>query len=175
MPHHWKKYQVEEKILESGLSFTILQPTAYMQNILNQWDSIMDQGVYSVPYPVMTRSSLVDLNDVAQAAAIVLTEPGHEYAIYELVGISSMTQIEVAETLSKQLNRPVKAQEISVKVWEENARASGLGDYQIDTLIKMFQHYARYDLMGNPNVLAWLLGRPPTTLADLCSKVVKIG
>ena len=35
MPHHWLKLRVEERLIASGLPFTILQPTAYMQNITN--------------------------------------------------------------------------------------------------------------------------------------------
>jgi uncharacterized protein YbjT (DUF2867 family) len=53
-----------------------------MQNILSQWDSIINQDVYSIPYPLETQISLIDLDDLAEAAAIVLTEPGHEDAIY---------------------------------------------------------------------------------------------
>jgi uncharacterized protein YbjT (DUF2867 family) len=34
MPHHWNKLKVEESLFESGLDYTILQPSAYMQNIL---------------------------------------------------------------------------------------------------------------------------------------------
>ena len=34
MPHHWLKMRVEEKLFASGLPFTILQPAAYMQNVL---------------------------------------------------------------------------------------------------------------------------------------------
>ena len=34
MPHHWKKMQVEGLLFKSGLNFTILQPAAYMQNLL---------------------------------------------------------------------------------------------------------------------------------------------
>ena len=40
MPHHWNKLRVEEALFESGLLFTILQPTAYMQNILAGWQAI---------------------------------------------------------------------------------------------------------------------------------------
>ena len=38
MAHHWQKMRVEEQLFESGLSFTILQPAAYMQNVLAGWD-----------------------------------------------------------------------------------------------------------------------------------------
>ena len=34
MPHHWQKMRVEEALFTSGIPYTILQPAAYMQNIL---------------------------------------------------------------------------------------------------------------------------------------------
>ena len=86
MPHHWQKLRVEESILESGLPFTILQPAAYMQNVLAYRDRIVEDGVYAVPYAVETRLSMVDLEDVAAVAALVLAGPGHASATYELAG-----------------------------------------------------------------------------------------
>jgi NAD(P)H dehydrogenase (quinone) len=65
MPHHWNKLQVEEMLLSSALDITILQPTAYMQNSLAQWDDMVGDRIYRVPYPTETRLSLVDLDDVA--------------------------------------------------------------------------------------------------------------
>jgi uncharacterized protein YbjT (DUF2867 family) len=165
MPHHWQKLRVEEKLFESGLSYTILQPAAYMQNVLAHWDQIMGQGVYPVPYAVETRLSMVDLEDVAEAAAVVLTEPGHTGAVYELAGVEVLSQTEVATILSQQLERPVRAEAVSLETWERRARESGLGDYQVETLVKMFHYYERYGFWGNPRVLSWLLGRPPTTFA----------
>lgn len=163
MPHHWNKLRVEEALFESGLAFTILQPTAYMQNVLAGWEAIVERGVFTVPYPVETRLSLVDLEDVAEAAAIVLTEPGHAGATYELVGTQAMTQVEVAEALSQNLGHAVRAEAKSIETWEQGARASGMGDYPIETLIKMFRYYERFGLTGNPHALGWLLRRPPTT------------
>jgi hypothetical protein len=64
----------------------VVRPAAYMQNSLAEWDRIAGDGVCRVPYPVDTRLSLVDLNDVAKAAALVLTEAGHSAASYGLVG-----------------------------------------------------------------------------------------
>ena len=97
MNHHWQKLRVEEMIFESGLPFTILQPAPYMQNLLASWKSILEEGVLRVPYSVQSKFSFVDLEDVAEAAKIVLTEPGHENAIYELAGTTPMSHLEVAE------------------------------------------------------------------------------
>ncbi|MCB0214961.1 MAG: nucleoside-diphosphate sugar epimerase, partial [Anaerolineae bacterium] len=111
-----------------------------------------------------TRLSVVDLNDVADVAAKVLTEPGHNGATYELAGPENPSQREVATTLSTVLGQPVEAQQISIDTWTEGAKKAGLSLYQIETLVKMFHYYEHYHFEANANVLGWLLGRPPTTL-----------
>lgn len=172
MPHHWNKLRVEALLFESGLNYTILQPVAYMQNILGGWQSIVDEGIYRVPYPVETRLGMVDLADVAETAAIVLSEPGHRGAIYELAGPENLTQIEVAQILSDVLGRPVQAEQTPLDTWATSARAAGLGEYQIETLLKMFRYYEKYHFWGNPNVLSWLLKRLPTSFEDFIEKEV---
>ena len=165
MPHHWQKLRTEELLFETGLPYTILQPAAYMQNILAYWDRIVQDGVYAVPHATETHLSMVDLEDVAEAAAIVLTERGHAGATYELVGVDVLSPAGVAEVLAQQLSRPVHAQAVDLEVWEQGARASGLGDYQVEALLQMFRYYERHGFWGNPHVLTWLLRRPPTTFA----------
>ncbi len=161
MPHHWSKLRVEEKLFESGLTFTILQPTAYLQNLLGGWGRMLETGRLLSPYPVETRISLVDLDEVAEVAAQVLTETGHAGATYELVGTPPLSQIEVAAGLSQALGRAIRAEAQTIADWESNARAGGMGEYERATLIKMFQYYERFGLIGNPQVLRWLLGRKP--------------
>lgn len=163
MPHHWRKARVEEAIFESGLGFTLLQPTTYMQNLLGGWDLVL-QGRLRNPYPVETRLGLVDLEDVAEAAAIVLLGDEHRGATYELVGTPPLTQIQIAETLSEALGRPVRAEAESREEWQARALEAGLSEHARTTLEAMFRYYERYGLVGNPNVLRWLLGREPTTL-----------
>jgi NAD(P)H dehydrogenase (quinone) len=170
MPHHWAKLRVEEMLLASGLAVTILQPTAYMQNLLAGWRSIVEDGVYRVPYPVATRISLVDLYDVAEAAALVLTEGDHFGATYELVGTPALTQTEVAETLGLAIGRPVRAVAETVETWEARV-GSEMGNYQRQTLAAMFRNYAAHGLVGNANVLSWLLGVSPITLAEFAADV----
>lgn len=173
MPHHWMKMRVEEQLLKSGLPFTILQPTAYMQNILTHWQNINENGVYPIPYAAETRLSMVDLNDVAQAAVIVLGEPEHFGATYELVGTTGMTQTAVAEILSLDLERTVSVEVVPIEKWVAQARSSGLGEYQIETLTKMFAYYDHHGLWGSPRVLTWLLDRSPTSFTDFLERAVQ--
>jgi uncharacterized protein YbjT (DUF2867 family) len=173
MPHHWQKLRVEEMLFESRLSFTIMQPAAYMQNLLANWDRIIGDGIYEVPYALDTRINMVELLDVAEAAATVLIEAGHEGAVYELCGPQALSQREVAAILSVELKRPVKAETVPIDIWEAGARKAGLSDFAVETLVQMFLHYERFDFWGNPNVLSWLLGRPPATFAQFLQRVIE--
>jgi NAD(P)H dehydrogenase (quinone) len=171
MPHHWNKLRVEEMLFSSKLDITILQPTAYMQNSLAEWDRMVRDGIYRVPYPIDTRLSLIDLEDVAEAAAIVLTNASHSSATYELVGTPPLSQIEIADAFSRALKKPVRAEAETVESWDARAHGAGMEDYARETLIKMFRAYARDGLKGNANVLGWLLGHPPVSLENFAARI----
>ena len=172
MPHHWLKMRVEEAIFESGIPFTILQPAAYMQNILVHWDLITGEGAYPIPYGPETKMSMVDLADIAETAARVLSEAGHEGAIYELCGPEVLSQTEVANIIAKKLDRSVRIKTIPISEWELKARKSGMSDYQIKTLVRMFEYYDRYGFCGNSRVLENLLGCPPARLEKFIERTI---
>ena len=111
-----------------------------------------------------TRLSLVDLDDVGEVAAIVLTQDRHGGATYELVGTPALSQREVASLLATALGRDVRAEDVPLAAWQVRARAAGIGEYGSATLSAMFRYYAEHGLIGNPNTLHWLLGRAPTSL-----------
>jgi len=174
MNHHWAKLRVEEIIFESGLSFTILQPAPYMQNLLAGWKSIVDDGVLRVPYSVNSKFSFVHLEDVAEAAKIVLTEPNHKNAIYELAGTPPMSHVEVAEMFSRVLKRNVRAEKEEIENWRLRAeRSSVMSEYAVESLVRMFEYYDQWGLVGNPNVLRWILKREPNSLEIFIDRIVK--
>ncbi len=181
MPHHWNKMRLEEYLFISGLPFTILQPAVYMQNILANWSKIVETGKYSVPYALDSRISMVDLEDVALAAANVLMEfnpdedqlQHHVGSTYELVGTRAMTPNEIAAIVAEQLERPVAAERVSMPVWIDGAKNSGLGDYQINILVKMFDYYEEYGFWGNSWVLSCLLNRPATSFREFVRREIQ--
>jgi NAD(P)H dehydrogenase (quinone) len=166
MPHHWLKFRVEQKLKESGLPFTILRPCAYMQNLLPQITRMARNGKLEVPYDVEAKLSVVDLRDVAAAAAKVLSEPGHEGNTYELCGPAQISHRRMAWEWESVLGRPVEAVAIDPAEWERHARSSGLGDYAIGALLKMFDWYDRNGFVGSPSDLERLLGRSAGSFAE---------
>lgn len=166
MPHHWQKLRVEELLFMAEFDYTILQPAAYMQNVLAGWTTIVNEGIYRIPYAPSTRLGMVDLEDIAEAAAVVLTTEGHNGAIYELATAEWLTQDAVAAILGEATGRSVRAVTEQRDRWQQNARKAGLSDYATETLLRMFVYYEAYGFCGNPKILTWLLGRNPTTFTD---------
>lgn len=78
MPHHVGKAVSEDLVRRSGLTWTILQPGAYLQNL------DLAGPVVRVPYDVDAPFGFLDLADLGAAAARVLLEDGHDGATYEL-------------------------------------------------------------------------------------------
>jgi uncharacterized protein YbjT (DUF2867 family) len=180
MPHHWKKMRVEELLFEANLPYTILQPAVYMQNILANWETIIKTGKYIIPYSINSRISMVDLEDVALAAAQVLMEanqnqsrPLHQGATYELVGTQAMDQTEVAALLTQYVGHQVIAESLPIDAWERRARESGMGEYQVKTLVKMFAYYEEYGFAGNSHVLSWILKRPANSIEAFVKRTVE--
>ena len=148
MPHHWRKMRVEELLFASRLPITILQPAAYMQNITASWPQITGDGIYRVPYAITAPFTLVDLHDVAQAAATVLCEDGHIGGIYELAGAEQLTPAQMAAAMEQQLSRPVRAEQVAAPPNTPKA------------LRQMFNYYNQHGFVGGGWVLAQLLKRP---------------
>ena len=170
MPHHWQKLLLEEAILESGLTYIILQPAPYMQNLLASWNSIANEGQYRIPYNVGTLLSLVDLNDVAEAAATVLTSNEFHFGVFELCGSGPISQIDVADIISRELDRTVKAVEIPIEEWKQQVVDGSLNEYAIEALELMFRYYNAYGLVGNVQVLSSILNRRPASLSDFVQR-----
>ena len=76
VPHHHRKLEAERHLISSDLNYTILQPCRYMQHLTPIWNTVLTTGVHSMPFAVSARFSVVDLADVAEAAARILMEPG---------------------------------------------------------------------------------------------------
>ena len=137
MPHHLGKAAAEDVVRRSGLAWTVLQPGAYLQNL--------DLGrTVRLPYRADAVFGFADLDDVAEVAALVLTEAGHDGATYELAS----RQATVAEL----------AAEAGVDGVVERPTGDP-GDRQEEWLRAMFDYYDAHGLPAGTRVLAALLGR----------------
>ncbi len=149
-------------MIESGLGYTILNPSMFMQNVAVEWPSIAQGGVYSRPYSTERKMSRVDTDDLGEAAAIVLTEDGYAGATFELCGPDSLSHAEMAKIWSQVLGRDVAAEKRSLDDWQVWARGRGWAEWSIAAYVEMCDHYDAHGYPGgNPLVLGTILGREP--------------
>lgn len=158
--HHWNKLLVQEYLIDSGVPYTILQPTMFMRSP----QGVVERGVMAAPYAPDQPMSVVDLEDVAEVAVKVLSEDGHLRAIYDLVGDRPLSNRDMADIISRVAGKPIKVQQLPVDVvMQGTPRDNPIDVCGADSLERMFVYYTRHGLTGSPNVLGFVLGRPPTS------------
>jgi uncharacterized protein YbjT (DUF2867 family) len=171
MPHHLAKAAAEELVRAGGLSWTVLQPCAYAQNLTAGLGAALDAGRLEVPYRVDAPFTLVDLDDVGEAAAAVLTEDGHDDATYELCGPDVVTVRDVAAEAARTTARELVAVAGDPDAWLAGPGAS-LPEYPRRALHAMFVAYQAQGLVGGRRVLPWLLGRPSTPVTTVVARAL---
>jgi uncharacterized protein YbjT (DUF2867 family) len=145
IPHFVSKLPIEGVVRSSGVEYTILRPNNFFQNDLAVLDAIR-AGVYPQPsgHVGMHR---VDVRDIAEAAAVALTQPGHSGKTYSVVGPRAWTGAQIAEFLSRYLGKPVTYTGDDLKAWAAQMRAFMPG-WLVRDLEIMFQHFLIQGLLA---------------------------
>ncbi len=175
IPHFRTKIQITEGLKASGIPYTLLLPNNFDQNDVWLQEPITRFGVYPQPIGGVGLSR-VDVRDIADAAAIVLVEEGHEGKKYALVGPDILTGEDCAETWSRHMGCEIRYEGDDLDAWAEQARAM-MPDWMVDDLGIMYAHFQEHGLKANDEELVeleGLLGRPPRSfdsfVAELASE-----
>lgn len=174
LQHHWNRLFVEEAIIESGVSYSILQVGSYYQNMLPGWSKMLESGVHAMAYEVDAPMSLVDLDDVSEAAIKVVNDPACANGIFEICG-PVITLTEKAKILTRILDTPIEARKLPAEQAVEHAAHMGVAEFGQDCMRRMFAHYDIHGLVGSPRVLGWILGRSPTDFEAFAKRVAASG
>jgi uncharacterized protein YbjT (DUF2867 family) len=106
VPHFAAKYAVEEAIRAGRMPYTTLRPAYFVQNERGLKAALTDTGVYPIPAGNLG-VAVTDVRDIAEVAAISLTEEGHEGKTYDLVSSDMLTGPGAAATWSKLLGKEI--------------------------------------------------------------------
>ena len=162
LPHFGSKVAIEAALKVSGIRSTVLRPNNFFQN--DNWfkEAILEHGVY--PQPIGDAGvARVDVRDIAEAAAITLTGPGHDGEIYDLVGPEAMTGQRTAEIWSRVLDRRVVYGGNDLDAWEKQTQqylpAQVVFDFRY-----MYDYFQKEGLKASADAIARqtkLLGHAP--------------
>ncbi len=100
-------YQTEELLRGSGVAWTMLRNSIYMEAILPQAVKMVAAGRAEVPRED-TRIAYVAREDCAAAAAAVLATSGHDDQAYDITGPQLIGTRDIAETASAVTGKPIR-------------------------------------------------------------------
>jgi uncharacterized protein YbjT (DUF2867 family) len=120
LPHFGSKLSIETVIKGSGISYTILRPNNFFQNDYWFEDAMLQHGIYPQPIGDIGLSR-IDVRDIAEAAAIALTRPGHEGQTYTLGGPHVHTGQSTAEVWSRALGKRIVYGGNDLNAWEQQS------------------------------------------------------
>lgn len=160
------EHTATEKLLaESGLPVTILRNNWYSENYVGQLDTAEATGEI-VSSAGDGRVASASRADYADAAAVVLSTPGHEGAVYELSGDVAWSFAELADAVSEIIGRPVVYRAVSPEEHTSVLTGAGLDDGTAGFVVALDGNIRDGALADATTTLSDLIGRPTTPVAD---------
>lgn len=175
LPHFGSKIGVEAAIRKSGIAYTILRPDNYFQNDYWFKDALLQHSIYPQPLGDVG-TSRVDVRDIAEAAAIAFTTPGHEGETYDLVGPEVVTGPSVTRSWSEALGKPITYGGNDLDAWEAQARQY-LPDWMAFDFRHMYAHFQTHGLRASAGAVARvtaLLGHAPRSQQAFSSETAAL-
>jgi uncharacterized protein YbjT (DUF2867 family) len=165
--------QIEDELRSSGLPYTLLRPQSFMQNTLVTARTVASEGKIYQPFKD-GKLGMIDAWDIGEVAAKVLTEEGHEGAVYTLTGPAAISFYEVAEALSEVLGKEVRYVDISLEDAKRAMLNMGLSEWRADVLIE----YAKAHSEGYSNFttqdVEQLTGQPATSYKEFATDFERV-
>jgi uncharacterized protein YbjT (DUF2867 family) len=161
--------EIEKRLEASGMAFTHLRAGEFMPAYFRQVSNITAKGAIFLPMED-ARIASIDVGDIAEIAARVLTSPGHEGKIYPLTGPQALTMAEVAEKLSAATGKPIRYVKFPPEAARQAQLAAGMPPYLADALFELFA-----ERRNGKEAKVWpdaavLLGRPPTSFDEFARR-----
>ena len=105
--------EIEEYLEKSGLAWTELRPTGFMQEYLRETPSIIQNGAFYLALGD-GRLNPIDLVDVAKVGFLLLRDGGHEGARLHMTGPEALTMTEMADRISRAVGQTVRYVAVSL-------------------------------------------------------------
>ena len=157
--------ETDEILRDSGLTYTIIRPNSFHQNMLWQAQAIAATDAFYLPVGDAAQST-IDVRDIAEITANILTSDGHENRDYDLTGPDGLTFHDVARIIGDERGKPVTYVPITQEAAENAMKEQGMPDWSAHALAEiqaLFGSGAYADVLPDSERL---LGRKPRTFAQ---------
>jgi uncharacterized protein YbjT (DUF2867 family) len=161
--------EIEDYLEQSGLRWTHLRPSQFMQVYLREAPTIVGKGSLFLPMGDGTMAP-VDVEDIAKVAVALLRSDGHEGKSYAMTGPEALDMPSIAGLISQAIGMPVRYVPISPDERRKALLAAGASHYFVDGLYEQ-----AVERLRNPTAQIFLeaheaFGVTPTTFAEFAQR-----
>jgi uncharacterized protein YbjT (DUF2867 family) len=165
-----KMHEEIERYLEaSGLGWTHLRPSQFMQVYLREAATIVNKDALLLPLENV-RLSPVDTEDIAKAAVAILQSDGEEGKSYDITGPEALSMAEVAERISQAIGRTVRYINVTPAERRQALFGAGLPPELVDALDEQASERRRCPESRVDISTHRAFGIPPTTFAEFARR-----
>jgi uncharacterized protein YbjT (DUF2867 family) len=161
--------EIERTLEESGLAFTHLRAGEFMPSYFRQVPSIIAKSAMFLPMED-ARIASIDVGDIAEVAAIVLTSSGHEGKAYPLTGPEALTMGEVAAKLSAVAGKAIRYVNVAPEDAKKAQLAAGVPPFLADALEELFAERRKGKEAQVSPVAQSILGRRPVSFDEFATR-----
>ena len=177
LPHHRKKLETERVLVDSGLTYSIVQPAPFMQNILNAKEALLTSKIFVQKFftgkDSRNRLNLIDVRDFANCVAETVLDKQYEYATLELCGPENLSVSDMISAIESTMGTEIGFKYITDEELRKSMSGRNASEYSIDTLLRMFRHYNDGDFCGSPFVTSAILKRTPTAFREFLNRELR--
>lgn len=155
----------EGYLKNTGINFILLRNGWYLENHTAALPAALQNGAI-LGSAGEGRFASASRADYAEAAAVVLTQSGHENKTYELAGDSSFSLADLAAETTRQAGTQVTYRNLPAAEYETVLLGFGLPRMIVEVVVDADLKASQGALDSSSRDLARLLGRPTTTLSD---------
>lgn len=160
----------EDSIMASGMKWTFVRPSFYMQNFRGSVKAAKATGKLSMPMGNGT-VAVTDNNDAGQFIAHVLTDSDssrHHGQCYDITGPDPvMTFHDVAKAISEVIGQPVVYDDCDPKAFQEAIRPFHRNQWHSDAVAMLFAEIASGRTPGHKtDTFQKIMGRPGRSLRE---------
>ena len=166
-------YKIEEILKESGLPWTILKPTFYMQNTMMAAQTISSNGVI---YWDMKDGKLgmIDVRDIADAAFAVITGKDHEGKEYILTGPEAISFNDVAKIFSNVLDTEIKYVSVPGEAALQSMVGMGLPEWIAKGYVELSEGFSENFANSTTRNVEILTGHPSRSFEQFASDFAQV-
>lgn len=155
----------EDAIKQSGLRHTVLRNGWYIENYIQAMQGAAQTGVLTAAVGD-GRVAPAGRRDFAEALAAVVTTDGHDDTTYSLTGDTDYTYADLADAMTKVLDKPVRYQPVSAEQYRAILTGAGLDEGTAGFLAALDGNMGAGIMAYAGDDLTRLIGHPTMSLVE---------